>query len=65
MIDSLVTHYYYLTTLLSSLRIIVLYKDGEKKLRNNSVGYRRTGYPEQISKGSLESHQKAELEAKP
>ena len=35
MVDSLVTHYYYLTTLSSSLRIKVLCKDGEKKLRNN------------------------------
>ena len=30
MVDSLVTHYYYLTTLLSSLRIKVLCKYGEK-----------------------------------
>ena len=30
-----------------------------------TVGYRRTGYPERTSKGSLKSHQKAKLEGKP
>ena len=29
------------------------------------VGYRRTGYPERTSKGSLKSHQKTKLEGKP
>ena len=29
------------------------------------VGYRRTGYPERTSKGSLKSHKKTKLEGKP